>query len=194
MVWSSPMLWALIAVAVFWALGAYNRLMRLRSAAIQAFGGLDVHLVRWIALLGEWEASHAAGSDGRGVDAERDPAAALQAATNQLGASLAVARARPLQSQAQADLSSTCRDVMAHWQALSDRISVEGDAQLREQCLAWQIRWDDALAQTGQAVGVFSAAVDQYNQAILQFPARLMARAFGFKAVQPMSLQPHPKS
>ena len=41
---------------LFWALGAYNRLTRLRSSVVQAFGAVDAHLVRLIALLGEFDA------------------------------------------------------------------------------------------------------------------------------------------
>ena len=38
MLWSSPLFWIAFAVFLFWALGAYNRLMRLRSAVVQSFG------------------------------------------------------------------------------------------------------------------------------------------------------------
>ncbi|KAB2899823.1 MAG: LemA family protein, partial [Burkholderiaceae bacterium] len=50
---SSPIFWATAALLLFWTVGAYNRLVRLRSCVIQAFGGLDAHLVRLMAMLGE---------------------------------------------------------------------------------------------------------------------------------------------
>ena len=56
---------------LFWAVGAYQRLLRLRAAAHQAFGALDAYLVRQQALLAECEAAHAQASGA--------PAAALAA-------------------------------------------------------------------------------------------------------------------
>ena len=38
--------WALLALLFFWAIGAYNRLVRLRSAVVKAFAVLDEQLVR----------------------------------------------------------------------------------------------------------------------------------------------------
>ena len=38
--------WALLALLFFWAIGAYNRLVRLRSTVVKAFAVLDEQLVR----------------------------------------------------------------------------------------------------------------------------------------------------
>jgi len=51
---SSPVLWGLSLLLLFWAVGAYQRLLRLRAAAHQAFGALDAYLVRQQALLAEF--------------------------------------------------------------------------------------------------------------------------------------------
>lgn len=59
---SSPVLWGLSLLLLFWAVGAYQRLLRLRAAAHQAFGALDAYLVRQQALLAECEAAHAQAS------------------------------------------------------------------------------------------------------------------------------------
>ncbi|AVS75953.1 LemA family protein, partial [Paracidovorax cattleyae] len=87
--------WIFLAVLLFWAVGAYNRLVRLRSAAIQAFGGLDVHFVRITGMLGEYEAAQSPA-----LPAQSEVRTALWAATTQFGACLAVARARPLDAGA----------------------------------------------------------------------------------------------
>lgn len=65
-------------------LGAYNRLMRLRSAVVQAFGSFDAHMVRGVALLGEFTV--AADSASRVVPrgSESQDIAALHGATTQL--------------------------------------------------------------------------------------------------------------
>ena len=168
----SPLFWIACAVLLFWAVGAYNRLVRLRSAAIQAFGGLDAHLVRMQAMLAECDAAHA-GAEGVVEQARM----ALQGAATQFGANLAVARARPLQPAGAAALS-TGRDVLdAAWaQLLRVREDEDGPAAV----ITWRQRWEEHQAQSRVAVEQFNDAVAQYNAAITQFPARLLAWLFGF--------------
>lgn len=48
----------------------------------------------------------------------------------------------------------------------------------------WQVRWEEHAVQNEQAIRVFNEAVVQYNAAIAQFPASLLAWAFGFKAAR----------
>lgn len=157
------------AIVLFWVLGAYNRLMRLRSAVVQAFGGFDAHMVRLVALLGEFSAAQAVNECGCVWDG-----AALQGATTQLSASLAVARARPLQADALAALVAA-RDVLQMtWQVA---MPSNGDT-------AWQMRWNEHSQQNAQAITVFNNAVAQYNEAIAQFPPSLLAWVFGFKAAR----------
>lgn len=213
-----------VAIALFWALGAYNRLMRLRSAVAQAFGSLDAHLVRLVALLGEFGAAHA--SQQQPVDAALGPSGAggsvgagqemtaLQGATVQLSASLAVARARPLDASGVAALTAA-RDVLhATWQAAARKAQeaasptpqaatpattpageappvsapkVEAPSPAANPSLGpshWQVCWDEHQLQNDQAVRVFNDAVSQYNEAIAQFPASVLAWVFGFKAAR----------
>ena len=198
-------------MAVFWALGAYNRLMRLRSAVVQAFGSFDAHMVRWLALLGEFAAAQE-------VRVPSSPAAsvpemaALQGAATQLTASLAMARARPLQPEAVAALIAARDVLVACWhkgvQALAvlqvaeegedaQEIAETGNAENAEEAgsareaappaqrlAQWRVRWNDHAQQADQAARVFNSAVVQYNAAIAQFPASLLARVFGFKAAR----------
>jgi len=168
--------WICLAVLLFWAVGAYNRLIRLRSAAIQAFGGLDAHLMRMMAMLGEYEATQVP------EPSPSDARAALWAATTQFGASLAVARARPLDAGAAAALSAA-RDVMdTAWLAVVREVQDRGNGE--EAMAAWTIRREQHLAQNALAQQQFNDAVAQYNGAITQFPARLLAWLFGFKRAQ----------
>ncbi|MFN7857097.1 MAG: LemA family protein, partial [Acidovorax sp.] len=48
--------------------------------------------------------------------------------------------------------------------------------------MPWQNRWVENVAHANQAVEIFNGAVRQYNEAIAQFPASVLARLFGFKA------------
>ena len=207
--WSSPLFWIALAVALFWALGAYNRLMRLRSAVLQAFGSFDAHMVRRVAFLSEFSVA----VHGRGhafqPGSESPAMTALQGATTQLGASLAVARARPQDVDAVAALEAAREVLWACWQAaiLSaqspapnalDRFPRGGQTQSARESdtetdaihavettmtmvSLWQARWDAQALQTDQAAHVYGDAVAQYNAAISQFPASVLARVFGVK-------------
>lgn len=200
--WSSPLFWIALAVALFWALGAYNRLMRLRSAVVQAFGSFDAHMVRGVALLGEFTvaADSASRVDLRG--SESQDIAALHGATTQLSASLAVARARPLDADAIAALVAARNVLVVCWQAAVVRAQAETldtaleatdapEARLMSGAKApvaamgmaplWQTRWGELAAQAEQAAHVYDDAVAQYNAAISQFPASVLAWVFGFK-------------
>ena len=170
---SSPVLWGLSLLLLFWAVGAYQRLLRLRAAAHQAFGALDAYLVRQQALLAECEAAHAQASG-----APAAALAALQAASIQWGAALALARARPLSPEAVATLGAGQRTLVAAWQALlRAREDEDGPAAIA----SWRQRWDTCQAHNGLAQQQFNDAVTQYNAAIAQWPARLLALLLGLR-------------
>jgi LemA protein len=191
--WSSPLFWIFIAIAVFLARGANNRLMRLRSSAVQAFGSLDAHLVRTLALLGEFGAAHSALQESAGGVGQHEMAA-LQGAATQLSASLAVARARPLRPQAISALGAA-RDVLqACWHKAVPGATTLGSgtqgaaehdgAPSPSAATLWQARWDDHALHNDLAIRVFNEAVLHYNAAITQFPANLLAWVFGFRAAR----------
>lgn len=168
-----------LAVGLCWAVGAYGRLQRLRSQVVQAFGALDVHAVRLLALLGEFQAASASPgvpwSDDR--TAER---AALQAATVQMGACLAVARAQPLDEQAMAALSSAMDVLQVTWHACVGVPELgEGDSA---GFAPWRARWAAHQAQQDLAIHVFNRAVQQYNLATVQCPACLLAWGLAYRA------------
>ena len=173
---TSPVFWGLCALMLFWAVGAYNRLVRLRSAVVQAFGGLDAHLVRLMALLAECGAAHEAAHPAA-QGAVGQACAALQAAATQFGASLAVARAQPLQADAAAALSTALQVLCAASDALM-QAGAEDDALPGA---AWAQQWESLQAQRTLAQAQFNQAVVHYNEALAQFPARLLAGVFGFK-------------
>lgn len=200
--WAMLTTWILLAVLLFWAVGAYNRLVRLRSAAIQAFGGLDVHFVRVMGMMGEYEAAQSPAPAG-----QSEARTALWAATTQFGACLAVARARPLDAGGAAALSAGREVLRTAWttmvraarepraaparaprgkKAPRGPVSAPAPAPAPEDdALAlWEQRWQELWAQSALATGQFNDAVAAYNTAIRQFPARLLAWLFGFHAAQ----------
>ena len=172
---------------LFWALGAYNRLTRLRSTVVQAFGAVDAHLVRLMALLGEFDAvqgsNHSNNSTHPAQSALLEPAkmAALRGATIQMGASLAVARSQPLQRDTLAALTAARSVLDATWRT----VVTEADGLGVQEMLApWCQRWEEHRVQIELAVQVINNAAQQHDAAIHQFPARVLAWVFGFKATK----------
>ena len=104
--------WALLALLFFWAIGAYNRLVRLRSAVVKAFAVLDEQLVRqlvWVqGCLPEAMRGGAVTAPGELQDEVAAAWARLHAASEQFAVALAQARAQPIDVPGMASL------VMAH--------------------------------------------------------------------------------
>ena len=196
--WSISVEWIVLAVLVFWAVGAYNRIMRLRTACVQAFGALDSYLQQAQGLLGEWNAAQTVvaeetpADDAAADDAAADAAAAGTAMAPQrladaawqqslaaMGAALAAARARPLHAPTLERFERAHEAQFVAWQALKSLPGTCNDP-------AWRLRWQQQQAQAGLATDQFNTAVAHYNAAIAQFPARVLAWFFGFRAARPL--------
>jgi LemA protein len=168
---------ALASVLLFWTVGAYNRLMRLRHALATAWGQIDEQLTRRAAalepllqLLQEPMAS------------EANTLAALAAALDKQQAAARSARARPASAVAlqnwviaEGELASP----LARLSAL-----VEQHPELTQADAIKPLR--NALAEVAPrlvyARQAYNAAADTYNAAVEEFPTRLLVPIFGFRA------------
>lgn len=178
MLTTSVLGWLLLGVLVFWAVGAYNRLVRLRSAALLAFGALDAQWLRHTELLSAavpMPVLVPVAEEPVAAPVEPEPAVptALAAASAQLMASLAVARSRPLERDAIAALAAA-RSV---WDMAWAQVQDQGDA---DKALAQQ-RWELWATQAAAAQSEFNSVICQHNLAVSQFPAVVLARLFGFR-------------
>ncbi|AVP56788.1 LemA family protein [Pulveribacter suum] len=166
-----------LAVLVFWAVGAYNRLIRLRSAAIQAFAALDTHLLRGLALLQEYEAAAQTAVDSHAQ-------AAVAAAGGQFAAALAVVRARPLDAGAAAALAAGAQVLDTAWQSLVHCAALQSEGVAPPALAPWVQQREQLALQSAPVQQQFNAAVAHYNAAVAQFPASLLAWLFDFKKAQ----------
>lgn len=181
--------WIAPAVLVFWAVGAHNRLVRLRAAVLQAFAALDGHLQRWIALATVERASSAVTDDDPDALATLPPAplpgdghwTALQAAALQLQSSLGVSRLRPLDPDDTAALAAARAVLQTAWQRLlAEAPEVVG--QPRPGSL--HLLWDQHDTQVQLGCDQFNLAVRRYNAALTQFPAAILAWILRFRPVR----------
>lgn len=172
----SIVLGAVLAVAVFWAVGAYQRLVRLRFAAVQAFAGLDAHLLRTLALLGEYDAAQA--TAGAPDLAARQ---ALRATAAECNTWLAAARSHPLHPDAALKLGAALQALDVAWRVLVQQIPLLATPQ---GAAPWALRWEQQQTDNAQARQQFGMTVTQYNAAIAQFPAQVLAWLWGFHAAR----------
>jgi len=176
------------AVLLFWGVGAYNRLVRLRGEANAAFAELDGHLQRQVelvdAVVGEEPESIFEG-------AQSSFWGGLQGAAAQLRASLAAARHRPLDPERIAALGSAQKVLVVAWErAERDDAHDLAGARLPETLTGQRAQ---LTANCIAAAERFSRAVDHYNEAIAQFPAALLAWLFGFRPARRMPPMPATK-
>ncbi|MDO5626177.1 MAG: LemA family protein [Pseudomonadota bacterium] len=174
--------WLLLALGLFWLVGAYNRLVRLRAAVGKAFAALDEQLLRqlvWVqASLPASMRGGAGTSPGELQDEVTAAWARLQAASDQFAVTLAQARARPLDAPGMASMVLAHEAMRTAWNgALAD--AMPPDAVPSAERL--QARWMRLLHQAIPLRTAFNDAASAYNQAIAQFPTVLLARLVGFR-------------
>jgi LemA protein len=166
---------ALAAVLVFWMLGAYNRLVALRNGIGAALGQLDEPLQRRAATV----APLATGLRTQ-LPEENGTLDAVLAALAQVQAAADALRARPAQASRAAALAgaeAALAASLARLLALIDHHPQLRDGDALVQQLATLRDAAKRLAFTRQ---LFNDAVNAYNEALRQFPTRLVSRLFGF--------------
>lgn len=192
--------WIVIAVLLFWFVGAYNRLVRLRAAVLQAYGQLDAALGKQLDFV---QASIAAGlpPDAAPAGESLSSIAPLQAATAQLATLLGATRLRPLDTGGMAALATALQVWIGAWQRQHpDQVTVfdaDGTLSRPAQLLpgattavvpgaAEPIGWPEPSAAAEIARSQFNQAVAHYNAAIAQFPALLVAWAVRLRPAAPL--------
>jgi LemA protein len=168
--------WVAVAVLVFWGVGAYNRLVRLRNVIGNSFAQIDVQLKRRYDLIPNLvEVAR------KYVAHERETLEAVIAARNQAKSAADVARSHPgaagavtSLSMAEGVLGSALGKLMLVVEAYPE---LKADQNLRE--------LSEELTSTENKVAfsrqLFNDATLDYNNAAQQFPTSLMANLFGFR-------------
>jgi LemA protein len=163
--------WIFCAVILFWGVGAYNRLVRLRALAISAFVPLQSQYGQYATLV----QSHfgAAFSDER-----LSARTGLLSAALQFETSLKAASTRPLDSMVMRAFETAHEVLCASWaRVCGEPEDLAGDP-LPE---ALHKQWGEITLQAEQGRDQFKRHLQDYNQGIEQFPAKLLAWLFRFK-------------
>lgn len=179
---NSLVLWGIAAVLLFWSVGAYNRLVRLRSEANAAFTALAQELTQQAelvhAILPASMIHTGLTQPGDLLDEVTELWSGLRAAATQLTTSLAAMRPRPLDPEAAAALSEA-RDVLTGaWIRVSHEANDLAGSSIPA---GLEQQWTQLSAQSRAAAERFNQAVARYNEGIGQFPALLLAGMFRFR-------------
>ena len=166
---------AVLAVLIFWAVGAYNRLVRLKNTIANAFGQIDVQLKRRYDLIPNLvEAAK------KYLSHERETLEAVINARNQAKSASDAARSRPSNALAvttlavaEQALTNSLGSLFALNEAYPDLKADETIRELSEELTSTE----NKVTFARQA---FNDAVLDYNNAQGQFPAVLIAKVFSF--------------
>jgi len=175
--------WVLLLAALvvfFWAVGAYNRLVRLRNGIANAFGQIDVQLKRRHDLIPNLvEVAR------KYLEHESQTLEAVIAARNQARSAEQAASGAPLNpalistlSGAEQMLGGALGRLMA---VVEDYPELKADQNMRE--------LSEELSSTENRIGfarqAYNDQANDYNDAAQQFPTLIVARLFNF---QPQSM------
>jgi len=166
---------AALALLVFWAVGAYNRLVRLKNTIANAFGQIDVQLKRRYDLIPNLvEAAK------KYLQHERATLEAVTLARNQAKSASDVVRSKPADATAVTALAAAeqvLEGSLGRFFALTEAYpELKADqtiAELSEELTSTE----NKVAFSRQA---YNDAVLDYNNAQGQFPALLIAGLFSF--------------
>ena len=174
----SVSLWVALAVGLvvfFWAVGAYNRLVRLKNAIANAFGQIDVQLKRRYDLIPNLvEVAR------RYLAHEAQTLEAVIAARNQARTAEQTAAGNPLNAGALGALAGAEQLLGGAlgklFAVVEDYPDLKADQNMRE--------LSEELASTENRVGfarqAYNDQVLEFNDAAAQFPTLIVARLFGF--------------
>jgi LemA protein len=166
--------WAVAAVLVFWAVGAYNRLVSLRNDISRAFVPVDAQIRQRHQLLEQWiEALRPAMHDTVVLDGVTAASGQLQAACDVVRGRPSAARPMAILRMAEETLAEARERVKAELPSRPEQLQRLGVAELGEELAA-------ADSTLGFARRQFNAATQHYNDALDQFPTWLIAGLFGF--------------
>ncbi len=169
----------IVLLAVFWAVGAYNRFVNLRNRFKNAFAQIDVQLKRRYDLIPNLVET------ARGyMKHERETLEAVIAARNQAVSATARAAGDPanaasVQQMAAAEgaLSATLGKLFALSEAYPDLKANQNMMQLTEELTSTENR----IAFARQA---YNDGVTEYNTALQLFPSSIIAGMFAFTPAQ----------
>lgn len=179
-------LWIVVAMVLFWVVGLYNRLMRIRARAMAALRSVEKHIRHCIKLA----QLHVNCADtAQDTAFKRIPDGLCQQQTQLLvnlqllDQALKDARGMPLARKSVARVGELFEATQNLWFENCNSVVKRGEVAPPE---AMQAQWDLAAGKAQTARAGLNTILFKYNEAIYQFPARLVVGVLGFRPAGPM--------
>ena len=171
----------LMAVTLFWAVGAHNRLVRLRSEVVRQWGSVDAVWLRLLVRMQGGIAARLAQADLAGTDDLQD----LQKASDDLLEALSQARLQPLDTDSQKLVAAQHQKLVAEirriLQTSNETVKPDLDIALSR------------MRQTLPAALIpYHVAVMAYNDALGMRPASWLAKRLKLQAASRVDLSMGP--
>jgi LemA protein len=164
------------AILLFWAVGARNRLVRMRNDITVCFGVVQTQLQQRHTLLGQWVESL-----GSVLGEHASELISVKAACQQVQVASEHLLAKPVAAQPAASLRMAEETLTAARARLTTALPSWAAAAQTPQTLTTS---DPTSADNtlGFARREFNRATQSYNDALLEFPTWIVAGLFGFRA------------
>ena len=171
----------LLTLVLFWAVGAHNRLSRLRSEVLRQWGTVDTIWLKWLLRLQGALSSRQM----LAWSSEADDLQALQDASESVVEALAGARQQMLSQSSLQTLLERHEVLMQCIDEVAQRIP----DNLRPPLLTAQAK---LLQNIPPALVPYHIALESYNKALVQAPARWLARQLRLRPAVAMRLPSRP--
>ncbi len=174
----SLLLWLTLAVGLFWCVGVYNRLMRMRAQGLDAWVTVEKELQQYADLVsGQASLLVAAKANNRSVDPVSDWSK-LTAVWREMDQALKEAVTAPLAEEPLARLATCLDELRRAWAAVC-----EAPADLAGPIVpdTLRSRWETVALSVEASCNRFNHMMKMYNQALTQFPASLIVGLLAFK-------------
>lgn len=179
-------LWIVVAMVLFWVVGLYNRLMRIRARAMAALRSVEKHM-RHCIKLAQLHVNYADTTEDAALtripDGLRQEQAQLLVNLQLLDQALKDTRGMPMARKSVARVGELFELTQSLWLANCDGAAKRGHGAPPE---TMQVQWGVAAEKAQTARAGLNTILFKYNEAIYQFPARLVVRVLGFRPAGPM--------
>ncbi len=178
--------WFCVALLIFWSLGAYNRLVRLRNQIIQQYFALESVLFKYQDLVQEAITIAATASNGWRASVAPELGASLwtrlQVCANHAAMAMARMHEHPMLPKSADELVETSEELESAWLALihPDVYYLSVPEELKK-------KWSDIDVLLQPELEKFNTLSVDYNHAIDMFPAILIAKLFNFKPARTLT-------
>lgn len=169
----------LLAVLVFWCIGAFKRIKRLKNHYTQAFAPVQEQFVQIVEMMRNCARMQLLKEQVAGVFVPHAPQALLSSA-DVLESAVEQPGKRSIRPESVAALDVAWQSAQVAWQAYVQQCADKSEMHT-EHVQEWSQRWQQLHTLQMHSLAQFNDAMAHYNQSIAQAPTCVVARLSGYR-------------